>query len=328
MILQGEEIDRNNINNNNNKSYTDPNNLVYENNNNNQIKSNSSDKKDIFDRLIGSQDVPFDTIWPIVLKKINKRIKFQEKINERKRKRKKQALIAPFLDQLNSAGNSGRKIRKRVLTEPFKLLAFAENRRPPFYGLSRSSRTVKPRKPFSKDKKIEYENDSDCSYDTPKDCEDDQGNHGDDDDGDGADLYEEDDMIVFTKGDEMREKRRKNKAGQSLQILGFYHKLGDVRPEDRKIIEKCCVLLCSDEKFPISISTNPMHQLNNNNNNKSQDVHSKQTDSQDKVSSTRVDNLTTVTAPRRNSSKENSSFSLLDAGVDAAMVDLTDCDKT
>jgi len=99
-----------------------------------------------------------------------------------------------------------------------------------------------------------------------------------------------------------------------------------VRPEDRKIIEKCCVLLCSDEKFPISVTnSNPL--------NKSQEVPSRAdttntnrgSESQDKNSSSR-DNIS-ISHHKRKSQESNSSFSLLDAGVDPTMVDLTD-DKT
>jgi len=120
----------------------------------------------------------------------------------------------------------------------------------------------------------------------------------------------------------IKEEKEKKKAGQSLQIIGFYHKLGDVRPEDRKIIEKCCVLLCSDEKFPISVTnSNPL--------NKSQEVPSRAdttntnrgSESQDMISSSGY-NIKSILK------ESNSSFSLLDAGVDATMVDLTDCDKT
>jgi len=214
MILQGEEVERNNTNNNNNKSYPDRNNLVNENYNPQKSKNSntpspglSKDKNDSFDKLVASQDVPFETIWPIVFKKSKKR---KLKIIERKSKRKKQPLIAPFLDQLQSAGATGRKIRRRILKEPFKLLAFAENRRPPFYGLTRKSRSVKPRKPFNKDKNIDYSYDSDFSYDSVKEYEDLE--KGSNDSGEDVDEYEADDMIVFTGNDKRGKRKKKSRT--------------------------------------------------------------------------------------------------------------------
>jgi len=217
------------------------------------IPMTPSDKFNNFDMQILKQDAPRSLVWPVVVKPKNL-IHMKSKLKERKRKRKSHPTLIPFLDQLKTAGSSGKTIRKRVLSEPFKLFGFAENRRPIFYGLCRSSRTVRARNPFAKDKNIEYHNDSDFSADEVKDGDEDIKNHSTDSREEGE-QYEIDDMIVFTKDDFKGSKKKGNKNPQEKKIYGFYHSLEDVRAEDNRVIDKCCVLLCSDEKFPLSVKT-------------------------------------------------------------------------
>ncbi|KAI5651406.1 chromatin assembly factor 1 subunit A domain-containing protein [Phthorimaea operculella] len=82
-----------------------------------------------------------------------------------------------------------------------KLLAFHENRRPPYWGTWRkTSKDVTPRRPFGQEKILDYEVDSDDDWEDEADGESLDGSAGGSDDEAGNDDYEVDNEVFVPHG--------------------------------------------------------------------------------------------------------------------------------
>ncbi|XP_028173176.1 chromatin assembly factor 1 subunit A-like [Ostrinia furnacalis] len=82
-----------------------------------------------------------------------------------------------------------------------KLLSFEENKRPPYWGTWRKkSASVKPRRPFGQDQKLDYEVDSDEEWEEEPDGESVDGSAAGSDDEHDADEYEVDNDVFVPHG--------------------------------------------------------------------------------------------------------------------------------